>query len=213
MDVMSEIGAIQDRIAQITGASAVEFGDGAGSATQSTLNAANPGAGPAAFNRLVTQALGRNASEGSAEAGDGPAASAAPSPQIEALIEQNANASGVDPALIKAVMANESSFSAGATSPAGAMGLMQLMPETAASLGVANSYDPAQNVWGGTRYLRSLLDRYQGDIRKALAAYNAGPEAVDNHGGVPPYAETQNYVSNVLASYDRYRAQGGVDGP
>jgi soluble lytic murein transglycosylase-like protein len=84
---------------------------------------------------------------------------------------------------------------------------MQLMPETAASLGVKNPFDPAQNVAGGTRYLRSLLDRFKGDTRLAVAAYNAGPGAVEKYGDVPPYAETQSYVKNVLGSLDQYRAQ------
>jgi len=78
---------------------------------------------------------------------------------------------------------------------------------TAAGLGVTDSYDPGQNVFGGTRYIRGLLDRFHGDMRLAIAAYNAGPGAVEKYNGVPPYAETQNYVQNVLASYDKYRAQ------
>ena len=82
---------------------------------------------------------------------------------------------------------------------------MQLMPQTAASLGVIDPYDPAQNVRGGTRYLRSLLDRF-GDVELAVAAYNAGPGAVERYGGVPPYAETQNYVRNVLARYRELRS-------
>ncbi len=83
---------------------------------------------------------------------------------------------------------------------------MQLMPETAAGLGVRDAYDPAQNVAGGARYLKGLLDRFGGDTRLAVAAYNAGPGAVEKYGDVPPYAETKNYVQNVLASYDKYRA-------
>ncbi|MGH7328130.1 MAG: lytic transglycosylase domain-containing protein, partial [Polyangiaceae bacterium] len=81
----------------------------------------------------------------------------------------------------------------------------QLMPETAASLGVTNAYEPDQNVWGGARYLRSMLDRFGGDVTKAVAAYNAGPNAVERYGGVPPYAETQSYVENVLGSYQQYK--------
>jgi soluble lytic murein transglycosylase-like protein len=82
---------------------------------------------------------------------------------------------------------------------------MQLMPGTAAGLGVTDAYDPAQNVAGGTKYIKGLLQRFNGDVRLAVAAYNAGPGAVEKYSGVPPYAETQNYVQNVLASYAKYR--------
>ena len=129
-----------------------------------------------------------------------------PSEQVESLVQSNSSAQGVDPDLVRAIMANESAFDPNATSSAGAQGLMQLMPQTAASLGVTNSYDPTQNVSGGTRYLRGLLDRFGGDVTKAVAAYNAGPEAVDRYGGVPPYSETQSYVTNVLDTLRQYKS-------
>jgi len=130
-----------------------------------------------------------------------------PPAQIDALVGANAAQQQVDPALIKAIIANESGFNANATSNVGAQGLMQLMPGTAAGLGVTNAYDPAQNVMGGTKYIKGLLDHFNGDVKLAVAAYNAGPGAVEKYGGVPPYAETQNYVQNVLASYQKYRSQ------
>jgi hypothetical protein len=110
----------------------------------------------------------------------------------------------VDPALAKAVMKVESDFNPRARSVAGAMGLMQLMPETAERLGVRDPYDPRDNIKGGVKYLGKLLRQY-GSHRLALAAYNAGENAVEKYGGIPPYRETQNYVTSVLRHYEVYR--------
>ncbi len=123
--------------------------------------------------------------------------------RYDGLIGLTARQHRVQPALVKAVIAVESNFDATAVSKKGAQGLMQLMPETAVRLGVEDPFQPTQNVRGGTIYLRSMLDRY-GDMERALAAYNAGPSAVDRHGGVPPYPETQDYVARVLTYYRHY---------
>jgi soluble lytic murein transglycosylase-like protein len=113
---------------------------------------------------------------------------------------------GIDPALLAGLVKQESGFKADAGSPAGARGLTQLMPATAAGLGVTNLLDPVQSLEGGAKYLRAQLDAFGGDVTRALAAYNAGPGAVKRYGGVPPYAETQNYVRAVQANAAAYRA-------
>jgi len=113
---------------------------------------------------------------------------------------------GVSAALVKAVIAAESGFDPWAESTKGARGLMQLMPATAEELGVDDAYDPWQNIDGGTKYLCELIDRFPGELELALAAYNAGPEAVRQYQGIPPYKETRGYVKRVLAYYKKYHA-------
>jgi len=112
---------------------------------------------------------------------------------------------GLDCNLVKAMILAESGFNPQAVSPKGAMGLMQLMPDTSRDLGVLNPFDPRQNIDGGARYLRMMLDLFGNDTALALAAYNAGPEAVTKQGGIPPFDETQIYVKTVMDFYDRYR--------
>jgi hypothetical protein len=123
--------------------------------------------------------------------------------EYDGLIGLTAREHEVEPALVKAVIAAESNFDPEAVSRKGAQGLMQLMPVTATTLGVEDPLRPTENVRGGTRYLRLMLDRY-GDLERAVAAYNAGPAAVDRYGGIPPYRETQDYVRRVLTYYRHY---------
>jgi soluble lytic murein transglycosylase-like protein len=180
MEINNDLPAVARRISEISSGPAIET---------------------AAFNGLVEAVYTRSSDAGA------PAAARTPRGEIERLVKLNAADYGVDPALIEAIIERESAFDSNATSRAGARGLMQLMPQTAAGLGVTNSYDAAQNVAAGTRYLRSLLDRF-GNVELAVAAYNAGPDAVRRSAGVPPYAETRDYVRNVMASYAR-RSQVG----
>lgn len=121
---------------------------------------------------------------------------------IENLINKYAQKNNLDPDFIKAVVKKESGFNPDAKSKCGAMGLMQLMPQTAKGLGVIDAFDPEQNIDGGTRYLKSMMNRFNNDPKLALAAYNAGPAAVQKYGDIPPYMETQNYVKNILSSYE-----------
>ncbi len=127
-----------------------------------------------------------------------------PHPQLESLIAKYSRYYGVDPSLIRAVMRHESGFNTQAVSPKGAQGLMQLMPGTAALMGVRDPFDPEQNIAGGVGYLRRCLDRFQHNVPLAVAAYNAGPDAVARYCNIPPYSETQVFVQNVLGTYGTY---------
>jgi soluble lytic murein transglycosylase-like protein len=133
-----------------------------------------------------------------------------PGGDLREAAAQAARRAGLDPELVIAVVSVESGFRPQAVSPKGAQGLMQLMPKTAESLGVEDAFNPEQNLDGGVRHLGQLLTLYNGDLERALAAYNAGEGAVHRHGGVPPYHETRAYVKKVL---ERYRAEGAKKKP
>lgn len=125
---------------------------------------------------------------------------------LQPLIGQAAGEAGIEPSLLDALVAVESAYDPAARSRAGALGLTQLMPDTAKALGVANPFDPLDNLRGGARYLAQMLSRFGGDLRLALAGYNAGPNAVDRFSGVPPYGETQAFVERVLSLYQAKRS-------
>ncbi len=129
------------------------------------------------------------------------------SSSYDALIEQAAQRNGVDPAVLHGLIQQESGFDPNSQSSAGAAGLTQLMPGTASSLGVADPLNPAESIEGGARYLSQMMAKFGGNTSEALAAYNAGPGAVTQYGGVPPYAETQSYVTKVLGYAETYRRE------
>jgi hypothetical protein len=131
-------------------------------------------------------------------------------PVLDAAVRQIAAEQSLPPELLHSVIQVESNYNPGAVSPKGAQGLMQLIPETARRFGVLDSFDPVENIQGGARYLKYLLGLYQGDYPRALAAYNAGEKAVAKYGGVPPYAETQNYVAQVQKRLDSARPPAQV---
>lgn len=172
-----------------------------------TLIARTEGVSEATGTPVATAASAPAAGTSFASALQTATASAAGGSSYDALIEQAAARNGVDPAVLHGLIQQESGFDPSAQSSAGAMGLTQLMPGTASSLGVTNPLDPAESIEGGARYLAQQLSRFGGNTADALAAYNAGPGAVQQYGGVPPYAETQSYVQKVLGYAESYRRE------
>lgn len=200
-EIQARIAAIQQKFGIPGGVPGMDFGStlqkeiDKGGKTQA-VHESNPSAqSPAAVNAAGTQVAGTQSAAPALDADLPPA-----NPTLSNLIQEAAQKYQVDPKLVSAVAEVESGGNQSATSPAGAIGVMQLMPGTAEGLGV-NPYDERQNIEGGAKYLREMLDTFGGDVRKAVAAYNAGPQAVKDYGGVPPYRETQNYVNKVLDLY------------
>jgi soluble lytic murein transglycosylase-like protein len=154
------------------------------------------------FAAALQAASGQATAAWGAEAGQG-----AGSSRYDAMIEAAAARNNVDPAVLHGLIQQESGFDPNSQSSAGAAGLTQLMPGTASSLGVANPLDPAESIEGGARYLAQMMSRFGGNTAEALAAYNAGPGAVQQYGGVPPYAETQSYVEKVMGYAESYRRE------
>jgi soluble lytic murein transglycosylase-like protein len=187
---MSRIGQLQAMIAAASGAAPAQSTPASFSTALSSATAAPAALSPAASTQTAS------ATTSALPAGT----------PFAAEITAAAQANGLDPALLAGLIKQESGFNPNAGSPAGARGLAQLMPGTAAGLGVTNVLDPVQSINGGAKYLKQQLDAFGGDVAKALAAYNAGPGAVTRFGGIPPYAETQNYVRIVQANAATYRS-------
>jgi soluble lytic murein transglycosylase-like protein len=187
-DVVTRVDQIQAMLASLSG----------------VAPAASPSsASPTAFASAMQTASAATA-PGATTGTSTPGAATPYAAEIDAAAQRN----GIDPALLRGLIRQESNFDPSARSGAGATGLTQLMPATAAGLGVKDATDPAQAIEGGAKYLKQQLDAFGGDVAKALAAYNAGPNAVRKYGGVPPYAETQAYVQKVMGYAQGYRAEG-----
>jgi soluble lytic murein transglycosylase-like protein len=169
---------------------------------QATQASSAPATGAAGNFAAALQA----ASAGGPPSGQFPGTASSGSSQYDPLIEEAARRYGLEPAVLHGLIQQESGFDPNATSSAGAEGLTQLMPGTAASLGVSDPMNPAQSIEGGARYLSQLMTQFGGNVSDALAAYNAGPGAVQRYGGVPPYAETESYVSKVLGYAQAYQS-------
>jgi soluble lytic murein transglycosylase-like protein len=207
---IARIAELQALVARATGAEPASAASNGGASFASTLAAAGGQQVASVAAGAFQPAAAGFGVTAPASSGLGSTGLGAPSP-FDGLIVSAAQRYGIDPALLKGLIRAESNFDPNASSGAGAAGLVQLMPGTAASLGVTDRLDPAQSIDGGARYLRQQLDAFGGDVTKALAAYNAGPGAVRRFGGVPPYAETQAYVQKVLAYADEYRSAGGTN--
>lgn len=194
------------RVAGATGASSASSGGFAATLASASAPPTASSTAPAAASTLA-----QTTPSGAGYSADSSSAAASGSTTAyDTLISNAALRYGIDPALLHGLVQQESGFDPNSRSSAGALGLTQLMPENISALGVTNPFDPAQSIDAGARLLRQQLDAFGGDVVKALAAYNAGPNAVRQYGGVPPYAETQDYVRKVLAYAGAWRAQTGA---
>lgn len=203
MSIFNRIAAIENRISSLD--RSLTSGGAGPAANQGTkfIKGVQPQA--MGFENLINSLADEQQVKPGASAGVSPG-QRLNSESVRPYVQEAATKYNLDPALIEAVIKQESAYDTAARSAVGAEGLMQLMPETAKELGVENSLDPRQNVMGGAKYLRQLLDQFDGNLTKVIAGYNAGPGAVSHYGGVPPYAETQDYVAKVLKNYDEFKS-------
>jgi soluble lytic murein transglycosylase-like protein len=200
--------AIAQRVQQLQGLIEQTRQAGSGIAPTSATAAASTTASqvPAGdFAAALQAATTADAPSPTAAQSESVAGAASDNGEYDSVIEQASERYGIDPAVLHGLIQQESGFDPGAQSSAGASGLTQLMPGTASSMGVANPLNPTESIEGGARYLSQLMSQFGGNTEDALAAYNAGPGAVQQYGGIPPYAETQSYVSKVLGYAEAYR--------
>jgi soluble lytic murein transglycosylase-like protein len=195
--------AVSQRVAQLQALveQTRQAATGAVPTPPTTAGAAPASSGSPAFAQALQSATAAAATPAAAQGSSG----SSQSTPYDALIAQAAQRYGLDPAVLHGLIQQESGFDPNSQSSAGASGLTQLMPGTASSMGVANPLNPAESIEGGARYLSQMMSKFGGNTTDALAAYNAGPGAVQQYGGVPPYAETQSYVSKVLGYAESYR--------
>lgn len=204
MSIFNRINAIENKISSLEG----RFEGHAPPAGIGKKNVANPNdPRGVTFENLVNSLADDKFKPGASSSSRAPSAQQQlDSASVRPYVQEAAAKYNVDPALIEAVIKQESAYNASAQSPVGAQGLMQLMPGTAKDLGVANSFDPRENVMGGAKYLSQLMTMFDGNLTKVLAGYNAGPGNVQKYGGVPPFKETQDYVEKVLNNYSDFKA-------
>ncbi len=212
MSAFDRISAIENRLSELNARLENNGNYGAGPARHKSGK--HVGSEQVSFESLVSSLSDKDrfkgANTGHAAPAAAPKAWQGDPKDFDGMISQASKQHNVEEPLIRAVIRQESAFNPKATSWCGAQGLMQLMPETAKELGCGNSYDPYQNIMAGTKYLRQLLDRFDGDMTKAVAGYNAGPGAVEAAGGVPPYAETKDYVVKVMDNYKGYKSNSSL---
>jgi soluble lytic murein transglycosylase-like protein len=199
--------AIAQRVQQLRGLIEQTRQVGSGIATTSAAGASGTASQVPAgdFAAALQAATAADASSPATAQSEGLAGAAGDGGEYDSVIEQASERYGIDPAVLHGLIQQESGFDPSAQSSAGASGLTQLMPGTASSMGVANPLNPTESIEGGARYLSQLMSQFGGNTEDALAAYNAGPGAVQQYGGIPPYAETQSYVSKVLGYAETYR--------
>lgn len=205
MSIFNRISAIENKISSIEGRFAGGANPSLGTGSQNYVGGTTPQKSVSFENLIHSLAEEDKFKPGSSQKAGSPQQQLN-SESVRPYVAEAAEKYKLDPALVEAVIKQESSYNASARSHCGAEGLMQLMPETAKELGVENSLDPRQNVMGGAKYLRQLMDQFDGNLTKVLAGYNAGPGAVAQFGGVPPYPETQDYVGKVLKNYDEFKS-------